>query len=117
MNIQIQVSNIRLADSQKDYITEKISHLAKFDERIADESSLVHVSVKGVEHENTKEKVEIDIRMKVPGGEFFAQDIGITPEETIDKAVVKFRHQLEKYKGKHEHLHDQPLEISEEPEY
>ncbi len=106
MNIQIHTTHINLSDTQKEYITEKISNLGKYGKQIDDEATLVHVDVKKLDHVNKKEKVEIDIRMKVPGGDFFVQETGITPEETIDKAVLKFRHQIERYKDKKDHLHD-----------
>jgi len=115
MNIQFQAKNLSLTDEQKDYISEKIGHLAKLDKHVDDVSSYVHVHVEKREIVDVDNQIEIDIKMTVPKGEFYAKETGITVEETIDKCVKKMRQQVEKYKAKHIHTHDGAL-VEEPPE-
>jgi len=107
MNIQLHSSHIMLGDNQKDYITQKIEHIAVFDKHIDDASSITNVHIKhnGSVKDN-KQSIVITVDMKVPHGQFHSSEVGKSPEAAIDKCIKKLEHQINKYKAKHNHLHD-----------
>ena len=100
------MQHITLSDKQREYIQSKIEHLGTIDKRIDDSSTMVHVDIKHLSIADNDNKIEIDVNMTIPGGNFYVTESGKIPEEAINKAYETLRHQLEKYKSKHKHLHD-----------
>lgn len=106
MNMQFHTQHITLSDKQKDYITKTIQHMSVMDRHIDDPASTIHIDVKHLAVKNKDESIEIDVHMTVPHGNFKVADCGKTPEEAVDKVVLKLRKQIEKYKGKNLPSHD-----------
>lgn len=111
MNIQFHTQHIQISDDQKRYITSALEPLFSIDKHIDDPSSLLHIDVKHLPVKNKDESIEIDIKMIVPHGDFYVSDSGKTPEEAVDRSVKKLRNQLEKYKDKHNHLHNAAKDV------
>lgn len=100
MQIQIFSNSVTLGDNQKDYINEKIENLKKYEERIADEASIVRVDVEMTKVKSGDQKIVTQITMYVPNAVIRAEVNGATVEETIDLAEEKLKKQIERYKTK-----------------
>jgi len=100
MNIQFVKSHLNLSDEQKAYITKKIEHLGKFADRINDESTEVHISIKENKLKTMNRDISIEITMSVPHALIRAEVDGETLEEAIDLCEEKLRKQIERYKNK-----------------
>lgn len=100
MNIQFVKSHLNLIDAQKEYITKKIEHLGKLADRINDESTEVHVSIKENKLKATDHNVSVEVTMIVPHALIRAEVDGKTLEEAVDLCEEKLRKQIERYKGK-----------------
>ncbi|MCD6109601.1 ribosome-associated translation inhibitor RaiA [bacterium] len=100
MKIQLFSQSITLGDNQKQYLEEKINNLKKYEERVADEATIVRVDVKKNKVKSGDEKIVTQITMYVPSAVIRAEVNGSTVEETIDLAVEKLKKQIERYKTK-----------------
>jgi putative sigma-54 modulation protein len=100
MKIQLFSQSVTLGDSQKEYIEEKINNLKKYEERIADEATVVHVDIEKTKVKSGDEKISTQITMHVPNAVIRAEVKGSTIEETADLAVEKLKKQIERYKTK-----------------
>ncbi|MBA4336655.1 ribosomal subunit interface protein [bacterium] len=100
MKIQLSSQSMTLGDSQKQYIEEKIDNLKKYEERIADEATVVHVDIEKTKVKSGDEKISTQITMHVPNAVIRAEVKGSTVEETADLAVEKLKKQIERYKTK-----------------
>lgn len=100
MKIQLLSQSITLGDNQKEYIEEKISNLSKYEERVADEATMVRVDVEKTKVKSGDEKISTQITMHVPNAVIRAEVKGSTVEETADLAVEKLKKQIERYKTK-----------------
>ena len=100
MKIQLSSQSITLGDNQKDYIEHKIDNLKKYDERVADEATVVRVDVKKTKVKSGDERISTQITMYVPHAVIRAEVKGSTVEETADLAIEKLKKQIERYKTK-----------------
>ena len=100
MQITIFSKDIRLNDSQKQYIEEKINHLEHLGERIADESTQVRVDVEENHDKTSNKNVSLQVTMFVPHAVIRAEIFATTVEEAIDLSSDKLKKQIERYKGK-----------------
>ena len=100
MKIQLFSQSITLGDNQKEYLENKIDNLKKYEERVADEATIVRVDVKKNKVKSGDEKIVTQITMYVPNAVIRAEVKGSTVEETADLAVEKLRKQIERYKTK-----------------
>lgn len=100
MKIQLFSQSVTLGDNQKEYIEEKIDNLKKYEERVADEATIVRVDVGKTKVKSGDEKIATQITMYVPNAVIRAEVKGSTVEETVDLAVEKLRKQIERYKTK-----------------
>jgi len=83
------------SETDRKLIEEKISKLAKFDVRLADESTSVHVEiVRGKKHESPNFGIRVQITM--PKKNLRAEASGTTIAETTDKIEQKLRNQIGK---------------------
>ncbi len=79
----------------RELIEEKISKLAKFDTRLADESTSVHVEiVRGKKHESPNFGIRVQIT--IPGGSLRAEASGTTIAEATDDVEQKLRNRIGK---------------------
>lgn len=86
-----------ITDEDKKLIESKLKKLAKFDNRMTDESVKVHVEVvRGVRH--NKPNYGIRTQFTIPGGSLRAEASGKTISDAIDEVERKFRAQIEKLK-------------------
>jgi ribosomal subunit interface protein len=86
------------SEKDRELIKEKISKLAKFDPRLANESTSVHVEiVRGKKH--VSPNFGISVQITIPGGSLRGEASGTTIAEAIDKVEKKIRSQIEKLKN------------------
>lgn len=100
MKIQLFSQSVSLGDNQKEYLENKIDNLKKYEERVADEATIVRVDVEKTKVKSGDEKIATQITMYVPNAVIRAEVKGSTVEETADLAVEKLRKQIERYKTK-----------------
>jgi len=106
MNVQFYSQHIVLSESQKDYITEKISRLPRMTKYLEDTATSIKVEVKHINASDPSEMIELDLNVIIPHAQFRVSDTAKTPEEAIDNCVEKLKPQLEKHKAKYDHSHD-----------
>lgn len=86
------------SDEDRELIEEKISKLAKFNSRLADESTSVHVEiVRGKKH--VSPNFGLRVQITIPGGSLRAEASGTTIAEATDEVERKFRSQIEKMRN------------------
>ena len=100
MQIQIYSQSVTLGDNQKEYINEKITNLAKYEERVSDEATVIRVDVERSKVKSGDQKIATQITMYIPNSVIRAEVKGMTVEETTDLAVEKLKKQIERYKTK-----------------
>lgn len=100
MNIQLHHQNIELSEAQRNYLTEKVEGVAKFERRIGDEATVVRVDIEKNAVKDLNEQISLHITFFVPHAVIRAEVNGITPEEATDKAIEKLKRQIERYKTK-----------------
>jgi ribosome hibernation promoting factor len=100
MKIQLFSQSVTLGESQKEYLKNKIENLKKYEERIADEATVVRVDVEKNKVKSGDEKIATQITMYIPNAVIRAEVKGSTVEETADLAVEKLKKQIERYKTK-----------------
>ncbi|MFA6458619.1 MAG: HPF/RaiA family ribosome-associated protein [Patescibacteria group bacterium] len=85
------------SEQDRELIIEKISKLERFDARLADESTTVHVEiVRGKKHASPNFGLRVQIT--IPGGALRAEASGKTVAEATDEVERKLRAQVEKMK-------------------
>ncbi len=95
MEITIQAIHFTANDTVKDYIQKKVNKLERFHDRIIHTEAILRK-----EHLDGKEKMLIELKLKVPGNLIIAKESGSTFEEAIDLCVNKIQPQLKKHKEK-----------------
>lgn len=100
MQIQIVSTTLTLGGNQKEYIDEKVKNLSKYEERVADEATIIRVDVENKKFKSGEKNISTQITMYVPNAVIRAEVKGSTVEETVDLAVEKLRKQIERYKTK-----------------
>ncbi len=100
MQIQIFSQSVSLGDNQKEYINEKVNNLGKYEQRVADEATMVSVDVEYTKSKSDGQAIATQITMYVPSAVIRAEVKGSTVEETTDLAVEKLKKQIERYKTK-----------------
>lgn len=100
MQIQIFSHTVSLGDNQKEYINNKIDNLKKYEQRMADEATMIRVDVERTNSKTGNDKIGTQITMYIPNAVIRAEVKGVTVEETIDLAVEKLKKQIERYKTK-----------------
>ncbi|HEX5429825.1 MAG TPA: ribosome-associated translation inhibitor RaiA [Patescibacteria group bacterium] len=95
MNIQIKATNLELTASVKDYLDDKIGHLAKYVK--ADEAK---VELARDRHHRTGEVFRAEV-MLIAGGKLMRADASSEDiYASIDLVVPKLREQIDKFKAK-----------------
>ncbi len=101
MQLILRAPNVHLTDLEKEYIEKKVMHLQKFADRVADESSQIHVDVMQSDIKTTDHKIIIQGSLFVPHGKHIHADAkGVTCQEATDLFVEKMEKQIERYKSK-----------------
>jgi putative sigma-54 modulation protein len=95
MNIRINAVHFKASDSLEDFLKERISKLALFQDKL--QSAEVFLRLENVQN---KENKIVEIKLIVPGEEFFAEKQSESFEKSADLAVEALRRQLKKHKGK-----------------
>ena len=95
MEVRIHAIHFDATDKLQDFIQKKCAKL----EKLCDDINKVEVSLKVVKPESAMNK-EANIKVLVPNGEFFAEKVSDTFEESIDECVDALSKQLMKYKEK-----------------
>ena len=95
MEIGIQAIHFDATEKLQEFIKKKVTKFGKF----SDEIRKVEVSLKVVKPETSLNK-EASIKVLASTGEFFAEKVCDTFEESIDLGVDSMRVQLQKYKEK-----------------
>ena len=92
MEVRIQAIHFDATEKLQDFIQKKTAKLEKY----CDDINKVEVSLKVV----TAMNKEASIKVLVPNGEFFAEKVSDTFEESVDVCVDALSKQLTKYKEK-----------------
>ena len=95
MEVRIQAIHFDATEKLQDFIQKKTAKLEKY----CDDINKVEVSLKVVKPETAMNK-EVSIKVLVPNGEFFAEKVSDTFEESVDVCVDALSKQLTKYKEK-----------------
>ena len=93
--LRIQAIHFDATEKLQDFIQKKTAKLEKY----CDDINKVEVSLKVVKPETAMNK-EASIKVLVPNGEFFAEKVSDTFEESVDVCVDALSKQLTKYKEK-----------------
>lgn len=84
MEVRIQAIHFDATEKLQDFIQKKTAKLEKY----CDDINKVEVSLKVVKPETAMNK-EASIKVLVPNGEFFAEKVSDTFEESVDVCVQK----------------------------
>lgn len=95
MEVRIQSIHFDATEQLQAFVQKKVSKLEKYYEEI----KKVEVSLRVVKPE-TAENKEAGIKVMVPNGEFYANKVKDTFEESIDECIEALSKQLLKYKEK-----------------
>ena len=95
MEVRIQAIHFDASEKLQDFIQKKVAKLEKF----CDDINKVEVSLKVVKPETAMNK-EVGMKVLVPNGEFYAEKVSDTFEESVDACVDALSKQLTKYKEK-----------------
>lgn len=95
MEVRIQSIHFDATEQLQTFVQKKVSKLEKYYEEI----KKVEVSLRVVKPE-TAENKEAGIKVMVPNGEFYANKVKDTFEESIDECIEALSKQLLKYKEK-----------------
>jgi len=95
MEVRIQAIHFDATEKLQDFIQKKTAKLEKY----CDDINQVEVSLKVVKPETAMNK-EASMKVLVPNGEFFAEKVSDTFEESVDVCVDALCKQLTKYKEK-----------------
>lgn len=100
MQLILRTPNIHITDREREYIEKKVMHLQKLADRVADESSKIHIDVLNSDIKTTDKKLCIQGTLHVPYAYLRAEVKGVTVEEATDVFVEKMKKQIERYKAK-----------------
>lgn len=95
MNINIKTVHFSISEQLEEFTNKKVSKITAKHEDIV--STDVILKVTKPESQDNK---EAEIRITVPGNEFFAKKVADTFEEAIDTTLVAIKKQLSKRKEK-----------------
>ena len=96
MEVRIQAIHFDATEKLQDFIQKKTAKLEKY----CDDINKVEVSLKSFVKPETAMNKEASIKVLVPNGEFFAEKVSDTFEESVDVCVDALSKQLTKYKEK-----------------
>lgn len=95
MDVKIKTLHFSISEKLEEFTTKKVSKvIAKRDDIVSTD-----VIMKVIKPESTKNK-EVEIRIAIPGNEFFAKKTADTFEEAVDVSLEAVKKQLEKQKVK-----------------
>jgi putative sigma-54 modulation protein len=95
MEVRIQAIHFDATEKLQEFIQKKAAKLEKY----CDDIKKLEVSLKVVKPETAMNK-EVGIKVLVPNGEFFAEKVSDTFEESVDVCMDALSKQLAKYKEK-----------------
>ncbi len=95
--MKVKVTAIHFSADQKliDFIDERVSKLETFYDKIISAEATLKI-----EDGEGKENKIAEIRLAVPGKDFFAKKSGKSFEEAVDNVVEALRRQIRKHKTK-----------------
>ncbi len=93
MEVRVQAIHFDASEKLQDFIQKKVAKLEKF----CDDIKKVEVSLKVVKPESAMNK-EASMKVLVPNGEYFAEKVTDTFEESVDVCIDALSKQLMKYK-------------------
>lgn len=100
LHIEVRYGNVKLSDKEKAYLATKLDHLRKYSERIGDESSLCRVEFEQKKLRSQGYCVSCEVTLSIPQAVIRAEVSGEAVEEVIDRAILKLRRQIERYKAR-----------------
>lgn len=98
MKINLKALKFNAKDHLKEFVTEKVSKLERFDDKIL--SAEVTLSIQDGKHVDNK---QCDIRLIVPGNDHIAKSTGESFEEAVLKSVEILQNVLQRKKEKAGH--------------
>lgn len=100
MQLILRTPNLELTDAEQEYLNKKVQHLEKYADRVADESTKIHIDIEQMDLKTTDHKIRIQGTLCVPHSILRAEIGGLTFEEAADLFIEKMRKQIERYKLK-----------------
>jgi len=94
MKINIQFQHATLRDELRDFVTQRVKGLSRFDENIL--TGDVHLLKDN--STGTENKV-CEIKLVMPGGDLFTKQKAVSFEEATTRAVTALERQIEKKKN------------------
>ncbi|MBL7872915.1 MAG: ribosome-associated translation inhibitor RaiA [Cyclobacteriaceae bacterium] len=94
--MKLQVQSIHFDADQKliDFIQKKVDKLETFYDRMVDGEVFLRLNNEGIENKT------VEIKLNVPGQNFFAKEQAASFEAATDQATEALRSQLKKFKTK-----------------
>ncbi|MBT3180704.1 MAG: ribosome-associated translation inhibitor RaiA [Candidatus Marinimicrobia bacterium] len=105
MVIEFSARHFHAADSVREYAKKEVEKFKKYNERAT------HCQII-LEHEHNEHTVEI--KLSVPGNNFFAKAVSSKLTKSIDLAVEKTMHQLKKHKDISQNHKSDGLNVDED---
>lgn len=93
MNVRMQSVGFKADSKLEAFINQKLKKLEKFENNVT-----AYDVILNVDKSSTKENKVVEIKMNVPGSEFFAKKKCKTFEEATDMVADALRSQILKYK-------------------
>jgi len=95
MNVKINSVKINSNEALENYINEKVKKLQQVNDRITN----IEVILKTENTQDGNNKI-VEIKVELPGGEFFASKQSETFKDSVDQAVDAIRKQIQRHKEK-----------------
>lgn len=100
MQLTLRTPHTELSTTERDYLEKKIQHLEHYSEKIADESTKIHIDVIQTDIKTTDHKIRIQGTLHAPNAYLRAEVSGQTFLEAVDFFVEKLKMQIDRYKTK-----------------
>ncbi len=100
MQIQIVAQGMEILEVDRDYVEQKINHLADFGDVLKDEAVHSHINVTWQGDKSKTGHLVLDVVIFVPGAIVRAEALASTLPEAADIAFEKLKRQLDKYTSK-----------------
>ncbi len=100
MQIQIVAQGMEILEADRDYVEQKINHLADFGDILKDEAVHSHINVSWQGDKAKAGHLALDVVIFVPGAIIRAEALATTLQEATDIAFEKLKRQIDKYTAK-----------------
>lgn len=100
MQLVLRTPHAELSPQEREYLEKKIQHLEHYSEKIADESTKIHIDIIQTDLKTTDHKIRVQGTLHAPNAYLRAEVGGQTFQEAVDLFVEKLKMQIDRYKTK-----------------